>query len=80
MAILTLANLFGTVTLDESSGLQNLTTTPNPPNPAGDADDNDILYDDSSQGAFPTAFHDWLATQTAPIDVALSNYDGTDTT
>jgi len=54
------------VTLDESAGLQNLTATPNP---AGDADDNDILL-----ASLPSAFSTLGAG--TPMEAALSGYTG----
>src|SRR5688500_16930263 len=58
------------VTLDESIGLQNATSTPGVP---GDADDNDILAT-----ALPAAFATRLAALSAgtAINGALSGYDG----
>ncbi|WP_411835589.1 DUF5801 repeats-in-toxin domain-containing protein [Pseudomonas chlororaphis subsp. aurantiaca] len=63
--------VFGdSVTLDETSGLQNFTATPSP---AGDADDNDILL-----SALPSAFATRLTALGAgtAMDAALSGYTG----
>ncbi|QLL16564.1 hypothetical protein H0I86_14315 [Pseudomonas chlororaphis subsp. aurantiaca] len=63
--------VFGdSVTLDETSGLQNFTVTPSP---AGDADDNDILL-----SALPSAFATRLTALGAgtAMDAALSGYTG----
>jgi hypothetical protein len=59
-----------TVTLDESTGLQNATSTPGS---AGDADDNDIL-----ESALPAAFSTRLSALGAgtAINGALSGYNG----
>ncbi|UUT22399.1 DUF5801 repeats-in-toxin domain-containing protein [Pseudomonas sp. T8] len=59
------------VTLDETTGLQNATATPSP---AGDADDNDILL-----AALPSAFATRLTALGAgtATDAALSGYTGT---
>ncbi|WP_053275425.1 T1SS-143 repeat domain-containing protein [Pseudomonas chlororaphis] len=58
------------VTLDETTGLQNATATPSP---AGDADDNDILL-----AALPSAFATRLTALGAgtATDAALSGYTG----
>jgi len=59
-----------TVTHDETAGLQNSTVTPSPPGPAGDANDNDVLFDD-----IPDAFKDRLDDLTSsatPIGAAES--------
>ncbi|WDH20423.1 beta strand repeat-containing protein [Pseudomonas chlororaphis] len=58
------------VTLDETTGLQNATTTPSP---AGDADDNDILL-----SALPSTFATRLTALGAgtAMDAALSGYTG----
>ncbi|ROL89643.1 DUF5801 repeats-in-toxin domain-containing protein [Pseudomonas chlororaphis] len=58
------------VALDETSGLQNATATPNP---TGDADDNDILL-----AALPSAFATRLTALGAgtATDAALSGYTG----
>ncbi|WDG77743.1 hypothetical protein PUP68_19380 [Pseudomonas chlororaphis] len=58
------------VTLDETTGLQNATATPAP---AGDADDNDILL-----AALPSAFATRLTALGAStaMDAALSGYTG----
>ncbi|PXX64372.1 T1SS-143 domain-containing protein [Pseudomonas sp. LAMO17WK12:I10] len=63
--------VFGdSVTLDETSGLQNATATPSP---AGDANDNDILL-----SALPSAFATRLTALGAgtAMDAALSGYTG----
>jgi hypothetical protein len=71
MSHFTSANLFGTVTLDETDGVQNSFTTI----VAGDADDNDILYDSGNQSIYPDDFWNWLVSLGSdPLDVALSNY------
>ncbi|RSZ39976.1 hypothetical protein EJO66_07465 [Variovorax beijingensis] len=59
-----------TVTLDETTGLQNPAATPTP---AGDADDNDILAT-----SLPTAFTTRLTAvgAGAPTKAALSGYNG----
>lgn len=60
------------VTLDESTGLQNLLVTPTVP---GDADDNDILA-----GSLPLPFVNRLSATgvtATPINAALSGYNGT---
>ncbi|MGY4817743.1 T1SS-143 repeat domain-containing protein [Pseudomonas chlororaphis subsp. piscium] len=63
--------VFGdSVTLDETTGLQNFTATPSP---AGDADDNDILF-----SSLPSAFATRLTALGAgtAMDAALSGYTG----
>jgi len=62
--------LGASVTLDETTGLQNATTTPSP---AGDADDNDILL-----SALPSTFATRLTALGAgtAMDAALSGYTG----
>ncbi|MGN7744091.1 T1SS-143 repeat domain-containing protein [Pseudomonas sp. 22526] len=62
--------LGASVTLDETSGLQNATATPSP---AGDADDNDILF-----SALPSTFATRLTALGAgtAMDAALSGYTG----
>ncbi|WP_438998431.1 DUF5801 repeats-in-toxin domain-containing protein, partial [Variovorax beijingensis] len=62
-----------TVTLDETTGLQNAVATPTP---AGDADDNDILAT-----SLPTAFTTRLTAvgAGAPTKAALSGYNGSNT-
>ncbi|AZC96359.1 DUF5801 repeats-in-toxin domain-containing protein [Pseudomonas chlororaphis] len=62
--------LGASVTLDETSGLQNATATPSP---AGDADDNDILL-----SALPSTFATRLTALGVgtAMDAALSGYTG----
>ncbi|UCR84268.1 T1SS-143 repeat domain-containing protein [Pseudomonas chlororaphis] len=62
--------LGASVTLDETTGLQNATATPSP---AGDADDNDILF-----SALPSTFATRLTALGAgtAMDAALSGYTG----
>jgi hypothetical protein len=57
----------GTVTLDESAGLQNATATPTP---AGDADDNDVLLSTLQSGA--SAFYGRLFNATGSGGLGLS--------
>lgn len=69
-------SIIGSITLDETSGLQNDYEIGDAF--PGDEDDNDILY---SQSLLPAAFWTWLqGLGVAPLDVALSNYDGIDAT
>ena len=51
-----------TVTLDETAGLQNSVVTPNPPNPPGDADDNDVAV-----STLPLAFSSRLTADGAVV-------------
>jgi hypothetical protein len=60
------------VTLDETDGLQNLTSTPAP---AGDANDNDILLS-SLPSPFSTRLGDLGAPTSGALDAALSGYTG----
>ncbi|WP_036998549.1 DUF5801 repeats-in-toxin domain-containing protein [Pseudomonas chlororaphis] len=62
--------LGASVTLDETTGLQNATATPSP---AGDANDNDILF-----SALPSTFATRLTALGAgtAMDAALSGYTG----
>jgi hypothetical protein len=57
------------VTHDETAGLQNSTETPSPPNPAGDADDDDVLFA-SIPGVFSTRLGE--LTSATPIGAAES--------
>ena len=75
-------SIIGSITLDESSGLQNDFTS----DVAGDLDDNDIEYDplNPKPSYYPQALWDWLVSLDPdpsdpdvgiePLDVALSNY------
>ncbi|MDA8483839.1 DUF5801 domain-containing protein [Pseudomonas resinovorans] len=72
--------LSGSITIDESGGLQNATATPGFPE---DANDNDILVaainDNDDSNDLPFAFESRLYTLLGaftPMQVALSGYDG----
>jgi hypothetical protein len=74
----TLTGNLTTVTLDEDEGLQNATDTPAPPNPAGDANDNDILFT-ATPSPFQTRLNDLTkvnGVSAIPINAALSGYTG----